>query len=53
VKIGVSGVEEIYVPLGDVLPMVNPCDVVIGGWDISSMNLAAAMSRASVFEYDL
>ena len=33
--------------------MVNPCDVVIGGWDISSMNLAAAMSRASVFEYDL
>jgi myo-inositol-1-phosphate synthase len=36
----------VYVPLHDVLPMVNPNDVVLGGWDISSMNLADAMARA-------
>ncbi len=47
------GSEEVWVPLKDVLPMVDPSDVVIGGWDISAMNLADAMSRAAVFEYDL
>jgi len=26
--------------------MVNPNDVVLGGWDISSINLADAMARA-------
>ena len=35
IKIGVCGTQEVFVPLCDVLPMVNPCDVVIGGWDIS------------------
>jgi myo-inositol-1-phosphate synthase len=53
VKIGVTGTEEVYVPFKDVLPMVDPCDVVIGGWDISKMNLADAMRRAEVFEFDL
>lgn len=53
VKIGVSGTEEIYIPFKEVLPMVDPCEVVIGGWDISKMNLADAMKRAEVFEYDL
>ena len=32
------------------LPMVHPNDLVIGGWDISSMNLADAMKRAKVLE---
>jgi myo-inositol-1-phosphate synthase len=49
----VSGSQEIFVPLKDVLPTVDPRDIVISGWDISKMNLADAMSRASVFEYDL
>ena len=52
-KIGVSGTEEIHVPFKDILPMVDPCEVVIGGWDISKMNLADALKRAEVFEYDL
>lgn len=47
VKIGVnSESQEVYVPMRDVLPMVDPCEVVIGGWDISSMNLAEATARA-------
>jgi len=42
--------QEINVPLHDMLPMVHPSDLVIGGWDISSMNLAEAMDRAQVLE---
>jgi myo-inositol-1-phosphate synthase len=30
----------------DVLPLVNPDNVVIGGWDISDLNLSDAMRRA-------
>ena len=33
--------------------MVNPNDMVIGGWDISSMDLAEAMQRAEVLDVDL
>lgn len=32
---------------------VNPNDIVFGGWDISSMNLADAMTRARVLDIDL
>lgn len=54
VKIGVDAKgEDFYVPFNEVLPMVNPSDLVIGGWDISNMNLAEAMQRSQVLEYDL
>jgi len=42
--------KEIHVPFHDVLPMVHPNDLVIGGWDISAMNLAESMDRAQVLE---
>jgi len=45
--------EEIYVPLKDMLPMVSPNDIVWGGWDINGANLAQAMERAQVLDYDL
>lgn len=45
--------EEVYVPFKNMLPMVNPNDVAIGGWDISSTNLAEAMERSRVLDYDL
>ncbi|KAI9282290.1 hypothetical protein BY458DRAFT_449587 [Sporodiniella umbellata] len=45
--------KDVHVPLKDLLPMVNPTDIVIGGWDISSKNLAESMERAQVLEYDL
>jgi len=42
--------EEVNIPLHDLLPMVHPNDLVIGGWDISGMDIAAAMDRAAVLE---
>ncbi|PSN66394.1 Myo-inositol-1-phosphate synthase [Corynespora cassiicola Philippines] len=45
--------EEIYIPFHDLLPMVHPNDFVVGGWDISGMNLADAMDRAKVLEPSL
>ena len=48
---GVNG--EVFLPMKSLLPMVEPNDVVFDGWDISSMNLADAMQRAEVLDYDL
>ncbi|MCJ1474418.1 Myo-inositol-1-phosphate synthase, partial [Lambiella insularis] len=45
--------KEINIPFHDVLPMVHPDDLVIGGWDINRMDLAGAMDRASVMEPSL
>ncbi|KAG9308171.1 hypothetical protein JVU11DRAFT_12397 [Chiua virens] len=45
--------KEIYVPLCDVLPMVHPSDLVLGGWDISGVPMDKAMERARVLDYDL
>lgn len=33
--------------------MVNPEDIVISGWDISSLNMAEAMERAQVIDFQL
>lgn len=48
-----SNNEPIVVPMCQLLPMVNPNDIVVDGWDISSLNLADAMERAEVIDYDL
>ncbi|TPX67086.1 inositol-3-phosphate synthase [Spizellomyces sp. 'palustris'] len=45
--------QDVFIPFGDILPMVHPNDLVLGGWDISSANLAQSMERAKVLEYDL
>lgn len=45
--------ESVYIPFKDMLPMVHPNDLIIGGWDISSMNLGDALIRAKVIDYDL
>src|SRR5690606_26591977 len=37
----------------DVLPMVDPNELFLDGWDISGMNLADAMERAKVLDYGL
>lgn len=42
--------KDVNIPFHDVLPMVHPNDIVVGGWDISSLNLADAMDRAQVLE---
>lgn len=45
-KVGCNEDSEIFAKLHEVLPLVKPTDLIIGGWDISSMNLAEAMKRA-------
>jgi myo-inositol-1-phosphate synthase len=54
VKLGsdASG-SAVYTPMRNMLPMVNPDDLVWGGWDINSMNLADAMKRSKVLDFDL
>ncbi|KAG2286542.1 hypothetical protein Bca4012_082937 [Brassica carinata] len=53
IRVGSYKGEEIYAPFKSLPPMVNPDDVVFGGWDISNMNLADAMARARVLDIDL
>lgn len=53
VRVGNYEGEEVHVPFKAVLPMVEPTDVVLGGWDISGMNLAEAMERAAVLDFSL
>jgi myo-inositol-1-phosphate synthase len=45
--------EQVYIPLKNLLPMVDPDDIVIHGWDISSSNLGVAMKRAKVLDIQL
>ena len=54
-KLGVDSrtKEDIFVPMKRVLPLVEPNDLVIGGWDISNMNMGDAMKRACVLDVDL
>jgi hypothetical protein len=51
VKLGTdqSG-KDINIPFHKLLPMAHPNDLAIGGWDISSLNLAESMDRAAVLE---
>ena len=45
--------NSVYTPMHNMLPMINPNDIVWGGWDINSMNLGEAMKRSKVLDYDL
>ncbi|CAH2092675.1 unnamed protein product [Euphydryas editha] len=45
--------NDVFVLMSKLLPMVHPDDLMIDGWDISPMNLADAMVRAKVIDYDL
>jgi len=54
VSLGVdSAGDTVHIPFKNMLPMVNPNDLVVGGWDISSTNIGDAMKRAKVLDIDL
>jgi len=53
VRLGMCDGQECFVPFKKLLPMVEPSDIVLGGWDISAMPLDQAMERAGVLELDL
>ena len=45
--------NSVYTPMKNMLPMVDPSEVVWGGWDINKMNLGDAMRRSKVLDVDL
>lgn len=44
---------DVYVPMKELLPMVEPNDIAVDGWDISSYHLGDAMRRAEVLDVGL
>lgn len=52
-KVAETETEEVFLPIKEVIPLINPTDLVIGGWDINSLDMAEAMKRAEVFDYEL
>lgn len=45
--------KDVHVPMKDLVPMVNPDNIVVDGWDISSLNLTESMRRAQVLDVNL
>lgn len=48
-----GSLQDVYKPIKELLPMVNPCEFEITGWDISRTNLYDACKRSKVLEPDL
>ena len=48
-----SNGNEVYAPLKNLLPMVDPSSLKLSGWDINGARLGDAMRRAGVLDYDL
>lgn len=53
VYVGASADEQFHLPMKSLLPFVEPNELHLDGWDISSMNLADAMYRAKVLDLEL
>uniref|UniRef100_A0A7S2S2Q9 inositol-3-phosphate synthase n=1 Tax=Mucochytrium quahogii TaxID=96639 RepID=A0A7S2S2Q9_9STRA len=54
VRLGMdSNGNDMFVPFNSLIPMVHPNDLVIGGWDISKMNLGDAMRRSKVLDVNI
>jgi myo-inositol-1-phosphate synthase len=45
--------SDVYKPVKEIIPLVDPCEFVISGWDISNTNLYDACKRSRVLEPDL
>ncbi|MES1922628.1 Myo-inositol-1-phosphate synthase [Bonamia ostreae] len=52
-KMGDANGREKYFPFKRVLPLLNPDDLVVSGWDISGADLKTAMERAQVLPLGL
>eukprot|EP00494_Astrolonche_serrata_P031389 UN31658 len=54
VRLGVTAEgKPVFIPLNKVVPMCNPNNLVISGWDINKMNMFDAMKRAKVLPINL
>jgi myo-inositol-1-phosphate synthase len=45
--------KDVYLPMKDFVPMVDPNDIIVDGWDISSLNMGDSMKRAQVLDVNL
>ncbi|KAL7735190.1 hypothetical protein ACLKA6_014906 [Drosophila palustris] len=45
--------SDVFVPMKELLPMVEPDDIAVDGWDISGYHLGDAMRRAEVLDVGL
>ncbi|XP_055390356.1 inositol-3-phosphate synthase [Condylostylus longicornis] len=45
--------KDVYIPMNQLVPMISPDNIIIDGWDISSLNIAEAMKRAQVLDINL
>ena len=45
-----NNLQDVYKPIKEIMPMANPVDFEISGWDISDMNMFDACKRAKVLE---
>ena len=53
-KIGVNqDMHPVYCGLKDLVPMLDPKHLEIGGWDISRANLAQAVARSKVLSWEI
>jgi len=53
VRLGHYEGSEVYTPFKNLLPLVDPSSITLGGWDISKLSLQDAMKRAKVVDIDL
>jgi myo-inositol-1-phosphate synthase len=53
VRVGNFRGEEAHAPFKALLPMAEPDDLVLGGWDISGLDMAESMERAKVLDFEL
>ena len=53
VKLGLMDDSEFNLPFKDILPMVDPRHLEIGGWDIRCLDLYQSTRRAKVLQPDL
>jgi myo-inositol-1-phosphate synthase len=50
VRLQDNKLEDVFVTIKDLVPLVNPNDIEITGWDISDLDLYESCKRAQVLE---
>lgn len=54
IKLGINEVgDNINIPFNKLLPLIDPNELVISGWDINSLNLYDSMRRSKVLDINL
>lgn len=54
VRVGTDDKElPVHTSLDNIVPLLDPNDLEISGWDISSVNIGDAMRRAKVLDWDI